>query len=95
MNTPVKITEEDAEQKLQMEKDTGNEGYYNVEHGMWLDVFTKRSSDAKIERHREVLTTRNNKSKWEKYIKALEGATSNMTFDMTSNSPNGIVFRFV
>ena len=58
-----KITDQDAEEKLQKEKDSGNEHYYNTGHGMWLDVITKSSSDEKIQRHREVLTTRNNKSK--------------------------------
>ena len=35
---------------------------------MWLDVVTKSSSDEEIKRHREVLTTRNNKSKLKLFI---------------------------
>ena len=70
----IEISDKDAEDKLQKEKDKGDEltaqgpgelgrGYWDVEAGMWLDVITKQSSEKEIKRHREVLTTRNNKSK--------------------------------
>jgi len=59
----IEISDKDAEDKLQKEKDTGNTKYYDTEDGMWLDVITKPSSEEEMKRHREVLTTRNNKSK--------------------------------
>ena len=59
----IEISDKDAEDKLQKEKDTGNTKYYKIEDGMWLDVMTKPSSEEEMKRHREVLTTRNNKSK--------------------------------
>ena len=58
----IEISDEDAEAKLQKLKETGEKKYHNTDHGMWLDVITKSSSDKEIKRHREVLTTRNKKS---------------------------------
>ena len=59
----IEISDKDAEDKLQKEKDSGEVEYYDLEDGMWLDVITKPSSKKEMKRHREVLTTRNNKSK--------------------------------
>ena len=59
----IEISDKDAEDKLQKERDTGNTKYYQIADGMWLDVITKPSSEEEMKRHREVLTTRNNKSK--------------------------------